>query len=526
MSSTRERKDSVTSKTAPFQHEPLDYRNGSIRLLRILPQLSHTGLIQCEIWHDSVHAKYDCLSYVWGSEAIQHQILINRRPMRVRENLWNFMHAARTKHGAKPRTLWVDALCIDQDSIYEKNHQVAQMGSIYSQAGEVISWLGLNQSIGRALAFASDRIASGKVRRSALLDETEAEWKRSNARTKGQLKKDWLSVVKDRYWTRAWITQEIFLAPKSRIMVNDLEMEPSEIAWIALGLISYINDLPGNKKLERSEDRDIDTNVFFNYVTSMYHGYNYLTTMYNGHRNGGTRLINLFSQVPGRQSYYVHDRIYSLLSLASDASSIKVDYGCSRNVLLQQILAIYKTSMCICWWFYIVNMLDCRLIPDSKDRQGGKIPIFRLPVRAVESEFVMGEDPDKWHDSCAACGISMPSFDAKTQFTFCIKSICLGIDEGHFCVLQDEKGKYTVRRNDHPTAFDVVHFGPAKISGKKDIDAGWNTMMPNVYDVFITGDVMMKLFRYPEDKIKRSLPLNICTAAVERRSCIEFCGKV
>jgi hypothetical protein len=37
---------------------------------------------------------------------------------------------------------WIDALCIDQCSILERNHQVAQMCSIYTKAQEVIAWLG------------------------------------------------------------------------------------------------------------------------------------------------------------------------------------------------------------------------------------------------------------------------------------------------------------------------------------------------------------------------------------------------
>jgi hypothetical protein len=36
-------------------------------------------------------------------------------------------------------SFWVDAICIDQQKNAEKNHQVAHMGSIYSNVHEVIS---------------------------------------------------------------------------------------------------------------------------------------------------------------------------------------------------------------------------------------------------------------------------------------------------------------------------------------------------------------------------------------------------
>ena len=40
------------------------------------------------------------------------------------------------------RSFWIDAICIDQQSIGEKNKQVRLMGEIYSSAKLVVSWLG------------------------------------------------------------------------------------------------------------------------------------------------------------------------------------------------------------------------------------------------------------------------------------------------------------------------------------------------------------------------------------------------
>jgi hypothetical protein len=39
-------------------------------------------------------------------------------------------------------SFWIDVICIDQDSPLERNHQVAQMRTIYSKAAEVIIWMG------------------------------------------------------------------------------------------------------------------------------------------------------------------------------------------------------------------------------------------------------------------------------------------------------------------------------------------------------------------------------------------------
>jgi hypothetical protein len=69
-------------------------------------------------------------------------MLLNGKEYRVRKNLWDFLTIARTKYSEPKRAFWMDALCIDQHSILERSHQVAQMGSIYSKARDVVAWLG------------------------------------------------------------------------------------------------------------------------------------------------------------------------------------------------------------------------------------------------------------------------------------------------------------------------------------------------------------------------------------------------
>jgi hypothetical protein len=39
------------------------------------------------------------------------------------------------------RLLWLDAICIDQKSIVERNHQVSIMATVYSRARRVLVWL-------------------------------------------------------------------------------------------------------------------------------------------------------------------------------------------------------------------------------------------------------------------------------------------------------------------------------------------------------------------------------------------------
>lgn len=58
--------------------------------------------------------------------------------------------------------VWADALCIDQSSTFEKNHQVAMMRTIYEKASHVVVWLGdADETCEKAFAFIKDMTKSG-----------------------------------------------------------------------------------------------------------------------------------------------------------------------------------------------------------------------------------------------------------------------------------------------------------------------------------------------------------------------------
>jgi thioesterase domain-containing protein len=63
----------------------------------------------------------------------------------IRPNLFEALQAARSLLEKKPevsRLLWIDAICVNQEDIPERNAQVAKMGRIYRDANHVLAWLG------------------------------------------------------------------------------------------------------------------------------------------------------------------------------------------------------------------------------------------------------------------------------------------------------------------------------------------------------------------------------------------------
>ncbi|KFA53741.1 hypothetical protein S40293_01691 [Stachybotrys chartarum IBT 40293] len=92
-------------------------------------------------------AQFEALSYTWGN-AGRHQDAVvydgqDSDPAGVvalNLNLSNALHHLRSP--SKARTLWIDALCINQFDDVEKARQLPRMADIYRHAAHVVVWLG------------------------------------------------------------------------------------------------------------------------------------------------------------------------------------------------------------------------------------------------------------------------------------------------------------------------------------------------------------------------------------------------
>jgi len=118
-----------------------------------------------------------------------------------RQNLVTFLKYARQIKIYGP--LWIDALCINQADIVERNSQVQMMGEIYSWAKEVISCLGDCEKI---TAYFAGLRQESSGNSEDVLSETEEERLQACFRCE--------------YWERAWITQELVLAYKPTFMAG------------------------------------------------------------------------------------------------------------------------------------------------------------------------------------------------------------------------------------------------------------------------------------------------------------------
>ncbi|KAF2800064.1 HET-domain-containing protein, partial [Melanomma pulvis-pyrius CBS 109.77] len=180
--------------------------NDAIRLLRVLPAPLFSAPVCCELINTSItrlrgklRRSYIAGSYVWGAATPLFALRIDNGVLPVRDNLLHFLRAVRSRFGTE--VLWVDALCINQDSVQERNHQVSMMGNIYRNAKCVYCWLGTWKADIISLFHRVQRAQFGsKTMRMVLSNNDE------------HVLHELRMLAQAEYWTRVWIVQEFVLA--------------------------------------------------------------------------------------------------------------------------------------------------------------------------------------------------------------------------------------------------------------------------------------------------------------------------
>lgn len=241
-----------------FRHSPLDLSKQSIRVFRIRAcEADGPIAIACELFHIPEPAGHVAVSYVWGSPLPCHSIYVNGQHYRVARNLYILLKRLVVLNDTSAY-YWVDAICIDQDNVVEKNHQVQQMGDVYKAADQVLCWLGDSFTTGvgdvcHALRIGGQRDASNSPTESQKAihivlakfhdqvngdrhlylehspprpsDEITSIIRSENASPADNYATYfWRSLkilCQVEYWNRGWIIQEFLLNDKCRLLYGN-----------------------------------------------------------------------------------------------------------------------------------------------------------------------------------------------------------------------------------------------------------------------------------------------------------------
>ncbi|KAM5341995.1 hypothetical protein ACJ41O_015026 [Fusarium nematophilum] len=123
-----------------FPYQAFTASEDEIRILDLLPG---PGPISCRLRNIKLSDKpqYEALSYCWGKSPKTRTIHVNDHPISIGINLYQALQHLRGT--AELRSLWTDAICINQTDNDEKSIQVPLMRQIYEQCSRTVIWLGM-----------------------------------------------------------------------------------------------------------------------------------------------------------------------------------------------------------------------------------------------------------------------------------------------------------------------------------------------------------------------------------------------
>ncbi|OCK96862.1 HET-domain-containing protein [Cenococcum geophilum 1.58] len=192
---------------------PLPGASSLFRLLVLEPGADEDKIV-CHLRPCNIKSNicYEALSYVWGDPHKRQEIVLNGFPFQGTVNLVSALQHLRSNQTC--RTLWVDALCINQESLSERNEQVRRMTEIYKHAQRTLVWLGewfdvedvglKPESIQNFLNKVIELSQADELSSNSLQEKCGVQWFACYV---------WITEVFKKPWfTRLWVLQEAAVA--------------------------------------------------------------------------------------------------------------------------------------------------------------------------------------------------------------------------------------------------------------------------------------------------------------------------
>jgi hypothetical protein len=211
------------------------------RLLVLHPSLEPQAPLRCTLSTTRLEgsASFEAVSYVCGSDETVGRVICDGKVLHVTANLQNVLRCLRKSHHG--RTLWADALCINQDDTTERADQVAVMGNIYSASQRTIIWLGDDSgNDGEAVASLLEEIVQRIVSQGGNLEDSRFV---PQLHPSDPLSGDarWASyriMVGHSWFSRVWTVQEAALGKDPCILWGTTEIPWKQVIGVNQWLLS------------------------------------------------------------------------------------------------------------------------------------------------------------------------------------------------------------------------------------------------------------------------------------------------
>jgi len=355
--------------SGPYQYLPLDEGAGEIRLLYLLPGLFSSPIrviLESTPFSPDAPPDFEALSYTWGSAENHTDIFVGSSgycTLVVTQNLAKALPYLRLKD--RPRTLWIDAICVNQSDMAERTSQVKRMADIYSKATRVVVWLGpASEDSSMAIAF-FNKICS----------KTAVDWQTYSFRPTSadtwwadmsvpvpldQAQSISISSLLSRPWfDRLWIWQEVCLPSGDTIVkCGNQTIRWSSVCQAILYLVK-MNFSHGNRNLLKMR-------------------LNSVIQLCDRQSRGYIPFPTLLDETKYCKCSDPRDRIFALLSLlhpSERVTGIEADYS-------KTVLEVYKNAvLCTIRFYQNLGILATASVEQSNLGLPSWVP--KWPCRAI-----------------------------------------------------------------------------------------------------------------------------------------------
>ena len=279
-----------------------------IRLIRIQSGQRHENIV-CDIVHGNLdHSpRYEALSYTWGDPTTGRQITCQEpsSTLAITSNCESALKRLRRRDTS--RTLWIDAVCIDQTNLQERSDQVQLMWAIYAQANKALVYVGDDSSDS---AIAMDFIAADYKTLTSTHESRPSIGLDSGGPITSQ-QKAIENMLRRPWFERVWVLQEVHFASEVEVLCGD-----RSVPWEALVLTAtYLNTTL--KELREASAIEKIPNII------------HVREKPKADESPG--LLQRLLDTRHCKSTDPRDKIYALLNMVTEPSEVFADYTRSKE---------------------------------------------------------------------------------------------------------------------------------------------------------------------------------------------------
>jgi hypothetical protein len=402
--------------TASLTYETLPTPR-SIRLLK-LPRKEEFSLIPSSGISVTIHTyaledapPFNALSYTWGKPYREASgddpesppefvktIRCNGIKIKVTQNLFDGLVSF--KQLGIGGFLWVDAVCINQADLNERSSQVLFMGEVYSQAENVLVWLGHHAEGIEEFSWATtdflDLVQSPEdptfVRSPFTVSSIgdEAFWVEHGLEyPAAKLVKVYNSYISCRWFSRMWVFQEVALAKNVRLFCGrtELSFQRTTLFAVLLSRVGWLSSVAAMANINGGNAPEWLTEILIVWFVTTQRDFGLTPGPVSAFWTEGimndpiSELYELLYLCRRYSCFEPRDKIYALLGFINQklsrrsisiANYVRPDYKTEAYILFTNVMS-----------FILSNSTTLDLIGDTR-RSATNLNPYQLPSWVID----------------------------------------------------------------------------------------------------------------------------------------------